>query len=102
MLSTKSSFISIDEGYGLDSGDVEALAATHVLAGEHVVAPNHVGAGLGELGAIAFVGAAGELAFFHAHDPADVVFVLLSAMWAGQRGFLGLLSLVVEFALVHR
>src|SRR5574338_114458 len=102
MFSTKCLFISIEERYGLDSGNFEALAAAEVLAGQQVFAADHVRAGLGELGAIAFVGTSGELLLLGADDPADVVFVLLAAMGAGERGFPGLLPLVIKFALFHR
>jgi hypothetical protein len=43
------------------AGDVEAFAAAHVLARHHVIFADHVVAGLGEAGAVALVGAAGEL-----------------------------------------
>src|SRR5512135_1647034 len=102
MTPAKSSFMSVEKCDGLHSGDVEAFATAHVLAGQHVFATDHVGAGLGELGAIAFVGATAQLPLLGTDHPPDVVFVLLPAMGTGQRGFLSFLSLVVEFALVHR
>src|SRR5512142_1823876 len=101
MFSTKCLFISIEERYGLDSGDFETLATAEVFAGQQVFAADHVGAGLGELGAIAFVGASRELLLLGADNPGDVVFVLLAAMGAGERGFPGLLPLVVKVVLFH-
>src|SRR5512146_654982 len=102
MTSTNLYSISVEKCHRLHTSDLEAFAATHVLARQHVFATHHVGACLGKLRPIAFVGAAGQLPLLRADHPPDVRFVLLPTVRAGQRGFLGLLSLVVEVALVHR
>src|SRR5512146_953015 len=102
MTSTKFSFISVEKSDRLHSGYIETLAATHVLAGQHVFAAHHVRTRLGEFCAIPFVGPTRQLPLLGADHPPDVVFVLLPAVRAGQRGFPGFLSLVVKFALFHR
>ena len=69
----------LDEGYGLDAGDVEALAAADVLAAYEVVAADHVALSLGEAGAVAVVGAAAQLGFLAADEPGELIFALLAA-----------------------
>src|SRR5512146_71076 len=102
MTPTKSFFISVEERDRLYARDFEALATAHVLAGQQVFATDHVRARLGELRAVPLVSAARQLPLLGTDDPADVVLILLPAVGAGQRGFPGFLSLVVEVALFHR
>src|ERR1019366_5711266 len=59
----------LEEGDGLDAGDVEAFAAADVLAADQVVGADHVALGLGEAGAIALVGAARDLGLLAAAEP---------------------------------
>jgi hypothetical protein len=91
----------IQERDRLDSGHFKALAAAHVLAHDHIVAADHVRLSLGKLGAIAFVGAAGELLFLGPHQPCEFVLTGLAAVRAGKRvGFPGFLF-VEKISLVH-
>jgi hypothetical protein len=52
----------IRKNHRLQPGNLESLSAAHVLAAHYIVFAQHVGAGFGKAGAIAFIGAAGELA----------------------------------------
>src|SRR5438105_441672 len=72
------------EGDGLHAGDFEALAAADVLADHHVVAAKHVGAGFGELGAIALIGTRRKLALLSAHQPGEIVVVAVAAVRAAE------------------
>jgi hypothetical protein len=83
-------------------GNIETLAAAHVLARHHVVLSHHVGSSLGEASAIALIGAARQLPLFSPHDPHDFVLCGLMAVWAIQRSQLLLLLLVEKIALFHR
>ena len=76
--------IALDEGQGLELGDLEAFAAADVAAGYHVVAADHVGLGFGESGPVAFVGVAGDLRLFAADYPTDLVVAGLAAVGANQ------------------
>src|SRR5438552_2195506 len=78
------------------------LPAAHVLAGHHVVPAKHVGTSFGEAGAVAFVGAAGKLALFSAHQPIDFIFSGLMTMRTVQRSWLFVWPLVEKFALIHK
>lgn len=89
------------EYHRLYAGDFEALAAPQVLAGHHVVAAEHVGAGFGEAGAVALIGAAGDLFLLGTHQPVDFVFSRLLAVRAIQRGRLFFRAFIEEFAFVH-
>src|SRR5271166_1753733 len=73
----------VEERNRLHAGDLEALAAAHVLASHEVVAPHHVRARLGELGAVALIGAGRELAQFGAHQPTKLVLCRLLTVWTG-------------------
>jgi|SRR5271155_3037605 len=84
------------------AGDVEALAAAHVFAGHYVVFADHVVAGLGESGAVAFVGAAGELALLGADQPGHFVLRGLVAVGTIQVRRLFFLAFVEKFAFFHR
>jgi hypothetical protein len=86
----------------LDSGNLKAFAATHVLAGHHVVAAQHIGFRLGETSAVSFVSAAGKLILLGAHQPADFVFGGLLAMRTVQRRHLFFRAFIKKFALFHR
>src|SRR5690242_1430221 len=74
------------EHYGLDAGNIEALAAAGVLAGGYVVAAQHVGTQLGVAGAVTLVGSAGYLCLLGTHEPAQFVLPRLPAMRAVQSG----------------
>jgi len=92
----------LEEGYGLDSGDLEALAAADVFACDHVVAAHHIGLGLGEAGAVALVGMAGQGVLFAADEPAELILVGLAAVGAGE-GVVALLgTLVKKITFFHR
>src|SRR5882762_4175932 len=91
----------IQEGHGLNARDIEALAATHVLAHHDVVLAEHVGAGLGEAGAVALVGAGRKTSFLGADQPADLILAGLVTVRAAEIGGLPVGSLVKKFALVH-
>ena len=84
------------------SGDFEAFAAAHVFAGHHVVFADHVGAGFGEAGAIAFVGASGKLALLSAHHPGDFILGGLMAMRTVQRGRFFFLTFIEKFTFFHK
>jgi hypothetical protein len=85
----------LQEGDGLDAGDVEAFAAADVLAGEYVVGTDHVALGLGEAGAVALVCTAAELGFLAADQPSDLVLTGLAAVGTGH-GVGSLLGFLVE------
>jgi hypothetical protein len=85
----------LDEGDGLDAGDVEPLAAADVLAANKIVGADHIALGLGEAGAVALVGSAWELGLLAADQPSNLVFTRLTAMWTGH-GVSSLLGTFVE------
>src|ERR1700722_17597574 len=91
----------LGEDHRLHAGNFETLAAAHILAGQHVVFAQHVGARLGEAGAVALIGASGELAFLGTHKPVNFIFAGLMAMRAVQRGLLAFLLLVEKVAFFH-
>jgi hypothetical protein len=91
----------LDEGYGLDAGDVEAFAAPDVFAADEVVAADHVALCLGETGAVALVGTAPELGFLAADEPGDLVLALLAAMGAGHGVIAGFGAFVEKVFLFH-
>jgi hypothetical protein len=86
----------------LNAGDFKALAAADILAGELVVAADHVGLGFGEAGAVAFVGAAGDLSFLAADDPLDGVFAGLATVGTGEVVLALLGAFVEEIAFFHK
>src|SRR5262249_7650422 len=92
----------VGEDDRLDAGNLEALAAAQVLAGHHVVFAQHVGAGFGEAGAVAFVGAAGKLVLLGAYQPGHFIFGRLMTVGTVQRGWFLFLTFVKEIALFHR
>jgi hypothetical protein len=59
----------VQKGDGLNAGHVKAFAAADVLAHGHIVTADHIRLRLGELGAVALVGAAWQLPFLGAHQP---------------------------------
>src|SRR5438046_3111844 len=73
----------------LDAGNVETLAATHVLAGDLVVEQNHIALRLLELCAVAFVSAGWKPILLLPHQPAQIVRFRRPAEWALQPGGLG-------------
>src|SRR3954468_19268220 len=89
------------KNHGLQPGNLEALAAAHVLATHNVIFAHHVRACLSETGAVAFVGAAGKLALFCAHQPGDFVIGGLMAVRAVQIGRLLFWALIEKFAFIH-
>jgi hypothetical protein len=86
----------------LQAGNLEAFAAADVFAGHHVVFAQHVGAGFGEAGAVALVGAAAELALFGANDPGDFILGGLLAVGTVQIRHLLFWTFVEKFALFHK
>jgi len=62
------------EHYRLHTRNLKPLPAAHVLAGQHVVFAEHVGTSFGEAGAVALIGASGELFLLSADDPGNFVF----------------------------
>jgi hypothetical protein len=84
------------------AGNVEALAAAHILAGHHVVFANHVGSKFGEAGAVALVGTAAKLVFLGAHHPGHFIFRRLVTVGTVQRSQFLLLLLVKKIALFHK
>jgi hypothetical protein len=82
-------------------GEFEALAAAHVFAGEHVIFAHHIGSEFCEAGAIALVGAPGELSLLAAHHPGHFVFGRLVTMRAIQRSWLFFLALIKKVAFFH-
>src|ERR1035437_1386939 len=87
------------EGHRLQGADLEGFAAADVGAGQLFVASYHVRLCLGELGAVALVGAAGQLGPLAPDDPGDLVLARLPALGTGQRvgALLGRLVEVVAF-----
>ena len=98
---SKCKYALVEECNGLHSGDFKTLATAHVLAHYEVVTADHVGAGLGKLGAIAFVGASGKLPLLGAYQPGQLIFVGLLAVRAVQVVGLFGLFLVKEVAFFH-
>jgi hypothetical protein len=74
----------LEEGDGLDAGDVEAFAAADILAGQDVVGADHVALGFGEAGSVTLVSAPTELGLLAADEPSDLVFPGLAAVRAGH------------------
>lgn len=91
----------IQKRHRLDSGHFKALAAADVFAHDHVVAADHIGLGLGEFGAVALVGAAGELLLLGAHQPCELILASLTAVRARKRMGLPGFLFVEKIALVH-
>ena len=91
----------IQKRHRLDSGNFKALAATDVFTHDHIVAANHIGLRLGELGAIALVGAAGELLLLGPHQPCKFVFTSLTAVGTRERVCLLGFFFVEKIAFVH-
>ena len=92
----------LDEGYGLDAGYVEALAAADVFAAYQVVAADHVALGFGEAGAVALVGAAAKLGFLAADEPGELILALLAAVRTGHEVGAGFGLLVEKITFFHR
>lgn len=91
----------LQKGYGLDAGDIEALAAADVFTADEIVSANHVALRLGEASLIAVVGTATELGFFAADEPGELVLALLPAVGTGHDMGLVFGPLVEEVALFH-
>src|ERR1035441_2639054 len=89
----------LEEGDGLDAGDLEALAAADVLAADQVVGADHVALGPGGAGGVPLVGAARDLGLLAADEPSDLVFACLAAVRAGHSvgALLGVLVEKVTF-----
>lgn len=92
----------LEEGDGLDSGDLETLAAADVFAGDHIVAAHHIGLCLGEASAVALVRMTREAGFFVADEPAELVLGGLSAVGADEGVTALLRPLVKKIPLFHR
>jgi hypothetical protein len=97
----KTFLIASEERYRLDSCYLESLAAADVFAAYEIVAADHVALGLGEAGAIALVGSAGDLGLLSAYHPAELVLGLLAAVRAGHRVSALFGALVEKFTLFH-
>src|SRR5215471_508269 len=93
--------VCLDKRHRLDAGDVEALAAAHVLAGDFIVQQDHVALRFGELGAVALVGALRDAVLLLTHHPAE--FVTLAGLAPGtvQGRRLGGLRIAVKRSFVH-
>jgi hypothetical protein len=86
----------------LQPGNLEPLPAAQILAAHHVVFAQHVGPRFGESGAIAFVGASGQLALLGAHQPSNFIVSSFVTMRTVQcRRFL-FWPLVKEISFVHK
>ena len=85
----------------MDAGDFEALAAADVRAVHYIILADHVGAELGELGAVGFIGARWNGILLLAHGPAQLVLGHLPAVRTIQRRLVALLRFVIEVALFH-
>ncbi len=89
------------EHHGLHPRNLEPLAATHVLAGQHVVFAEHVRSRFGEAGAVAVIGASGELLLLGADHPGNFVFARLLAVRTIQRGHFLVRALIKKIAFFH-
>jgi len=85
----------------LELRNLEWLAAADVGAGELVIAANHVGLGLGEAGAVAFVGVARQLGPLAPDYPAYLVLAGLAAFGTGKSVFPHFSCFVEEFTFFH-
>ena len=65
--------LTLFHDHGGLAGDLEPLAAAHVLAGHHVVFAHHVLPELGEPGTIAIIRPSGKLALLGTDHPGDFV-----------------------------
>ena len=92
----------LDKNYGLRSGDLESLPATHVTTREHVVDPHQVIAGFLKASAIHLVGAFRRGCFPGSLEPAYVVFGTFTAVRAAIRGLFNFLFFVKEISFVHK
>jgi hypothetical protein len=90
-----------EESDGLHAGNFEPFATTHVLTGHEVVTANHIGLSLGELGAIAIVGAGRKLLLFAANQPAEFIFASLPAVGTSQIGHAGFRPFIKEVTFFH-
>src|ERR1700687_642169 len=93
---------SLKKDYRLRAGNIKALAATHVLAHQHVVDAHEVVARLLKAHSVLLVGAAREIAFLRALQPAHLVVGSLAAMRATIGSSLNFLYFVKEISLVHK
>ncbi len=75
----------LQKGDRLHTGNIETLAATHILAGRKVIGAHHIGLRLGEPGTVALIGAAAQLGLFPADEPPKLVLVRLAAVRARQQ-----------------
>ena len=81
--------------------NLEGFTAADIGAAQLVVAAHHIRLGLGEAGAIAFIGAAGQLLAFAAHYPGHFVLAGLPAFGAGKGVCSQFRRLVEEFPFIH-
>ena len=80
----------------------EAFATTNIAAGNHFVDTHHIRARIGEAPLIFLAGAARQLLLFRADHPANGIRIFLAAMRTHQGQSLGLRSLGVKLAFIHR
>jgi hypothetical protein len=91
----------LGEDDGLHAGNLKAFAAAHILAGHQIVFAQHVGAGFGEAGAIALIGATRQLSLLGADNPGHFVFGGLMAMRTIERGHLSFWPFIEKVAFFH-
>jgi hypothetical protein len=89
------------EYYGLDTRDIEALTAAHILAHHQVIFAQHVGTGFGETSPVALIGARWQLALLGAHDPGNFILRGLMAMRTVERCWFFLRALVEKLTFFH-
>jgi hypothetical protein len=86
---------------GLDTRNVEALPAAHVLTHHQVIFAQHVRTGLGETSPVAFIGSRWQLALLGAHDPGNFILRGLMAMRTVERCRFLLGTLVEKLTFFH-
>src|SRR5882724_8160109 len=91
----------LDKRHGLDTRDIEALAAPHVLAHRLGVHENHVTLRLGEFGPVALIAPAWQGGLLRPYHPLQVVGILRTAGRAVQHGWFRGPRLGVIVSLIH-
>ena len=93
---------ALNKSHRFDAGDIETFAAAHVFAHGFVVQQNHIAGEFGEAGAVAFVGAAGDLIQFLAQHPTEFIGVGGAAKRAIEGCRLGGFGLAEKSSLFHK
>jgi hypothetical protein len=91
----------LQEGHGLNSRDVEALAAADVLAAHHVVGARHIRLELRKTGAIPLIRVAREAILLPPHQPAYLVLVRFAAVGASEGVRACLRLFIIKIAFFH-